>query len=82
LRNKVSMGIYVFKKSILEYIPPRTPYGFDSLMADLLAKGKTIRSYPFEGQWLDIGVPADFEKAQEEFENHRGRYVGVDEPSE
>ena len=82
LRHNVSMGIYVFKKRVLDYIPPRTAYGFDSLMRDLMANGETVRSYPFAGQWLDIGVPADFEKAQEEFEGNRERYLGVEEPSD
>jgi NDP-sugar pyrophosphorylase family protein len=31
-------------------------------------------AYPFSGKWLDIGVPADYERAQEEFEQHRECY--------
>lgn len=76
LHHTVSMGIYVFNKRVLEYIPPSSYFGFDSLMLRLLEHDKTVRAYHFEGRWLDIGVPADYEKAQEEFESERERYLG------
>ena len=81
LHHNVSMGIYAFKKRVLDLIPAGSPYGFDTLMADLFAKGDPVRSYRFTGQWLDIGVPADYEKAHEEFESHRERYLGAPVPS-
>jgi NDP-sugar pyrophosphorylase family protein len=80
LRHKVSMGIYVFSRRVCEYIPANTPFGFDALMLSLLKRQETIRSYPFGGRWLDIGVPADYEKAQAEFEERRELYLGAVEP--
>ena len=76
LRHKVSMGIYVFNKRALEFVPTGEPFGFDSLMLSLLARREVVRTYLFGGRWLDIGVPADFEKAQEEFESRREAYLG------
>lgn len=76
LHHRVSMGIYVFSRRVLDYIPRSSYFGFDSLMLRLLEKNETVRAYPFHGQWLDIGVPADYEKAQEEFESARERYLG------
>lgn len=75
LRHMVSMGIYVFKKSALSYIPDARHYGFDDLMASMLAAGETVRSYLFDGRWLDIGIPGDYERAQQEFEENRERYL-------
>jgi NDP-sugar pyrophosphorylase family protein len=78
LRHKVSMGIYVFNKRVLEYIPAQTYFGFDTLMLTLLKNRQTVRSYPFAGRWLDIGIPADYEQAQAEFEERREHYLGTD----
>lgn len=75
LRHKVSMGVYVFHRSVLELVPPDTYFGFDHLMDALLRGGERVLSYPFEGNWLDIGIPADYEKAQDEFERNRERYL-------
>jgi Nucleoside-diphosphate-sugar pyrophosphorylase involved in lipopolysaccharide biosynthesis/translation initiation factor 2B, gamma/epsilon subunits (eIF-2Bgamma/eIF-2Bepsilon) len=75
LRHKVSMGIYVFNRSVFRYIPSGKAFGFDALMADLLKAGEAVRSYAFHGRWLDIGVPADYDRAQQEFEEHRSRYL-------
>jgi len=75
LRHRVSMGIYVFKRAVLELVPPDVSFGFDTLMAALLARGETVRSYSFEGRWLDIGVPEDYDRAQVEFEEQRERYL-------
>jgi NDP-sugar pyrophosphorylase family protein len=76
LRHTVSMGIYVFNRRILEYSPSGTFFGFDTLMLELLAKGEAVHGYRFSGRWLDIGVPADYEKAQEEFDTRREQYLG------
>jgi NDP-sugar pyrophosphorylase family protein len=72
------MGIYVFQRSILDHIPPDVPFGFDQLMARLLAENETVGSHLFDGKWLDIGIPADYERAQEEFERNRKRYLPLD----
>ena len=77
LRHHVSMGIYAFKKEVLQYIPKGVPYGFDSLMTTLIDKREKVLTYPFAGRWLDIGVPADYEKAQGEFEADPEIYLGT-----
>lgn len=75
LKHRVSMGVYVFRRSVLDVIPPDRHFGFDDLMEALLARGEGVKSYPFEGRWLDIGIPADYDKAQEEFERNREHYL-------
>lgn len=59
----VSMGVYVFNKKVLDFVPEDKPFGFDGLMLTLLNKKQTIKVYPYNGYWLDIGRPEDYEKA-------------------
>jgi len=56
----VSMGVYVFSKKILDYVPEGEPFGFDQLMYALTAKKEAVYSYPHNGYWLDIGRPDDY----------------------
>jgi len=64
----VSMGVYVFNKKVLDYVPDNKPFGFDDLMRTLLDKKQTIKLYPYDGYWLDIGRPGDYEKANEDLD--------------
>jgi NDP-sugar pyrophosphorylase family protein len=59
----VSMGIYVFSRPVLDLVPDNKPFGFDDLMYLLLERREKVRAYPFNGYWLDIGRPDDYEKA-------------------
>jgi NDP-sugar pyrophosphorylase family protein len=70
-----SMGIYVYEPSIVTLIPSNTHYGFDNLMLDMMSRGQVVRTYPFDGLWLDIGRHEDYEHATEEFERHRDRFL-------
>ncbi len=64
----VSMGIYVFNRSVLELVPPDSAYGFDRLMFDMLRLQRGVFAYPYDGYWLDVGRPADYERAQADTE--------------
>jgi len=64
----VSMGVYVFNKKVLEFIPKNEPFGFDDLMITMVNKKEIISVYPYDGYWLDIGRPVDYEKANEDIE--------------
>jgi NDP-sugar pyrophosphorylase family protein len=64
----VSMGLYVFSRSLLDLVPDGRPYGIDNLMLDLLSAGERINTYSYDGYWLDIGRPADYERAQRDIE--------------
>jgi len=59
----VSMGIYGVSKAHLERYTPGLPYGFDELMLDLIERGTLPASYRFDGFWLDIGRPDDYDRA-------------------
>ncbi len=71
----VSMGIYVFDPGIMAFIPPNEPFGFDQLMLKLLDAKESVSVFEFDGHWLDMGTPEDFDRAIEEFESNRERYL-------
>jgi NDP-sugar pyrophosphorylase family protein len=68
LSYSVSMGIYGVSKRHLERYTPGLPYGFDELMLDLIERGTLPASYHFDGFWLDIGRPDDYDQANREFD--------------
>jgi len=71
----VSMGIYVFSKKILDYVPTGEPFGFDQLMYALTGTKAPVFSYPHSGYWLDIGRPDDYVRSIDEFEQYRDRFL-------
>jgi len=66
LEFNVSMGVYVMNKKILQFVP-HTQFGFDELILSLLSHHQKINVFPYDGYWLDIGRPDDYEKANEDF---------------
>ncbi len=67
LDYRVSMGVYGMSSTVLDQYPPGLPLGFDELVLDLLARDKRPMEYPFDGHWLDIGRPDDYDRANAEF---------------
>lgn len=63
----VSMGIYCIRREVIDALPRGAKYGFDNLMVDGLANEQKIDIRPFNGYWLDIGRPDDYEYADENF---------------
>jgi NDP-sugar pyrophosphorylase family protein len=72
---EVSMGVYMANAAVLGHVPADRPYGFDSLMLDLLAANERVAVRPFGGYWLDIGRPDDYAQAIDEFESMRPRFL-------
>jgi mannose-1-phosphate guanylyltransferase len=67
LDYEVSMGVYAVSRSALARYRAGEPLGFDRLVLDLLAAGRNPASYAFDGYWLDIGRPEDYDRANAEF---------------
>jgi NDP-sugar pyrophosphorylase family protein len=67
----VSMGIYCLNRSNLDLIPDNTFFGFDHLMYKLLEINRPAKIYLYDGYWLDIGRPDDYEKAINEFDTKK-----------
>jgi NDP-sugar pyrophosphorylase family protein len=79
LDYRVSMGVYGVSRDVLARYEPGLPLGFDELILGQLADGCPPREYRFDGYWLDIGRPDDYDRANAEFDGLRPALLeGVD----
>lgn len=76
LSYTVSMGVYALSRRVLDRFEPGLPFGFDELLLDQLAAGARPRAFRFDGYWLDIGRPEDYDRANEEFPVLRPALIG------
>ena len=63
----VSMGIYCLNRRIVDTLPRGETYGFDNLMLDCLRTHAKVITKPFDGFWLDIGRPEDYDYCNENY---------------
>lgn len=75
LEYMVSMGVNVFNKSVLEFIPHGEYLDIPTLMTNLKEAGRLVLSFRGECEWLDIGRPDDYEQAISEFERSKKKYL-------
>ncbi|MBU1628164.1 nucleotidyltransferase family protein, partial [bacterium] len=71
----VSMGIYVFEPRVKDYIEHARKLDFPELINKLLKAEEKVMVYPSDDFWLDIGRWEDFERAVEEFQTNRKRFL-------
>ncbi|MER7773041.1 sugar phosphate nucleotidyltransferase [Kitasatospora sp. NPDC096140] len=76
LAYQVSMGVYGLSRATLEGYTPGLPLGFDELVLDLLERDTRPATYEFDGYWMDIGRPEDYDRANTEFTTHRDLLLG------
>jgi NDP-sugar pyrophosphorylase family protein len=69
ITQTVSMGIYGVSRRAMRFIPEKGAFGFDHLMLKMLAANERVRVDSYNGYWLDIGRPEDYEQAAREFAN-------------
>ena len=72
----VSMGVYGMSRSTLAGFAAGEPLGFDDLVLHLLERGARVDAYPFDGYWLDIGRPEDYDQATADFPRLRQALLG------
>ena len=77
-----NMGIYVLSRTVLDQLDGDGAHGVDELIRSLLAAGVHPNVYEFDGYWLDIGRPEDYDRANLEFAELRRQLLGdeVDTP--
>lgn len=73
----VSMGVYVYDPKALQYIEAGQRLDLPDLVLKLIAAGERVCAFPTDCQWLDIGRPDDYARAQELFEEKRDSFVRV-----
>ena len=69
------MGVYGMSRRVLDRYPAGTPMGFDTLMLDQLGLQRAPRSFAFNGYWLDVGRPDDYDRANNEFTQRRSQLL-------
>jgi NDP-mannose synthase len=74
----VSMGVYCFSPRVREHIPVGERLDFPDLILRLIASGETVRAWPSDDHWLDIGRHDDYEQAQDQFNQLRDRFLPDD----
>ena len=73
----VSMGVYAFEPLLLEYINPNEYLDFPDLIKKLISNGETVKGYVYDGYWLDIGRPDDYERASRDIDKIHDK-LGLD----
>lgn len=63
----VSMGIYIYEPRVLSLIPHDNYLDFPDLVERLLTHREPVGTYLWDGYWLDIGRPEDYQAAVEQF---------------
>ncbi|WP_133913711.1 nucleotidyltransferase family protein [Streptomyces sp. NBC_00582] len=72
---RVSMGVYGLSRSTLEGYTAGLPLGFDELVLDLISAQNGPHAYEFDGYWLDIGRPDDYDRANAEFTTRKSHLL-------
>jgi NDP-sugar pyrophosphorylase family protein len=75
LSYSVSMGIYVFEKRVLEWIPSKRYMDFPELIQRLVKEKVKVVCFPNNDFWLDIGRHEDYEEAQKKFPEMRKKLL-------
>jgi len=75
LSYSVSMGIYVFEKSVLNWILTKKHLDFPDLIQKLINGRQNVVCYPSKDFWLDVGSHEDYEEAQKRFKKMRKRLL-------
>jgi NDP-sugar pyrophosphorylase family protein len=73
----VSMGVYVFDKKVLDYIPRRKRFDFPDLVRRMIEDGRYPAVYEHSGIWLDIGREADYREAIQTFFSQKSRFLAT-----
>ena len=74
----VSMGIYLYEPSVLQYIESGKYLDFPTLVNRLLAAGQRVAAFQEPCRWLDIGRPEEYAEAQRAFETNALDYFTRD----
>lgn len=69
----VSMGIYCINRSVIRNLKRNARYGFDDLMLDGLLSHQDYTARPFDGFWLDLGRPEDYDYCNENYVEIKGK---------
>ncbi len=75
LSYDVSMGVYLFSKSVLDLFEPGSYVDFPTVVNTLVQRQMPVKVYLSDDNWLDIGRPEDYAHASQHFMKHRERFL-------
>lgn len=58
-------GIYLIKRSVLDYIPEDIMFHSTDLVEALISAGRKVVRFPIGGTWIDIGTPQEYKRAND-----------------
>ena len=58
----INGGIYMMHRSLLEEMPPETPFSFEKEILQTKYKTEKFYAYPSDAFFIDIGIPEDYLK--------------------
>ena len=61
--NWINAGCYALNPEIFDYIPPNRKVSIEREVYPGLASERQLYGYRYTGKWIDIGVPADYLRA-------------------
>jgi NDP-sugar pyrophosphorylase family protein len=73
----VSMGIYVYEPKVLNWIPKGQYLDLPTLVLRLIESKQKVCAWPTNCQWLDIGRPDDYARAQELFTKSQSNFESI-----
>lgn len=66
----INGGFYVLNPQVVKEIPYNTYYDMTDVIKNVLDQGISVGCFPIREFWLDIGRPADYQRANEEYWNY------------
>lgn len=75
LNYDVSMGVYVFNKSVLDLIKPGEYLDLPTVVGRMIQQKRRVKVYISDDLWLDIGRPDHYAEACEIFTANRGEFL-------
>ena len=77
LEYDVSTGIYMFSPRVKDYLKYNQRLDLPDLIRKLIDNGETVRGYPLNGLWFDLGRKEDYEEINERYSGEIERmFVG------
>lgn len=58
-------GIYLIRRSALDFVPEDKMFHSTGLIEALIAAGRKVIRFPLNGTWIDIGTPQEYQRAND-----------------
>ncbi len=78
---RVSTGVYVFSRNVVDQIPAQVAYDLPDLVKAVLRTDLTVRPVRLEevgSVWLDLGRPEDYEVGRQMFDENPDRFCSFE----